>query len=111
MLSTKSAVYTAPAIAERVVEFRNDGDSPAVCTVENLSTTNSAALKYQESSNGTTWSDIAGSTVTVNPGLSNTQLVVAAQSRIALHIGGNLQVQVHIARVVNGAPDDLGSAA
>lgn len=111
MLNVKSAVYAAPAIAGRVVRFRNDGDSGPVCTVENLSPTSSAPIKYQESDNGSTWTDIAGTTATVNPGESNVQTVVASRAFIALNVGGNLNILFHCARVVNGSPDDLGSAS
>lgn len=110
MESTKRAVYLAPAIAARVVEFQNNGDLPPYVTVENLDGVASAAIVYQESDDGVNWSDIAGTTATVNPGQSNGQIVVTTRRLIALHAGGNVNVSVSVTRQINGAPGDLGLA-
>jgi len=108
--SKKTAVYTAPAIAGVVAQFANSGDLPPYCVVENLDGVASAAIKYQESDDGTTWTDIAGTTATVNPGASDGQRVVASRARIALHAGGNVQIVFSVTRQVDGAPLDLGVA-
>lgn len=110
MQSLKQGVYTAPAIAARVLEFANGGNLPPYCVVENLSSTTSAPVKYQESDDGTTWTDIPGTTVTVNPGESDGQIVTASRARIALHVGGNLQIIFGVTRQVDGAPLNLGTA-
>jgi hypothetical protein len=110
VLSTKSAVYSAPAIAARVVEFFNSADMAPYVVVENLDDAASAAIKFQESDDGSTWVDIASTTATVNPGDANAQSVVASRSRIALHAGGNVSLNVHVVRQINGAPSNLGSA-
>jgi len=110
MLVLHEAVYDAPAVADRIVEFRNSGDLPPYCKVENLDGAASAAIRYQESDDGTTWADIAGTTATVTPGESDGQIVVSSRARIALHAGGNVQVQFGLVRQVDGAPGNLGTA-
>jgi len=110
VLSTKSAVYQAPAIAQRVVEFANAGDLPSYCVVENLDPSASAPIRYQESDDGTTWTDIAGTTATVNPGESDGRQVVASRARIALHAGGNVKLKFSVTRQVDGSPVNLGTA-
>jgi len=108
--STKRAVYLAPSIAARVVEFQNNGDLAPYCVVENLDGVASAAIVYQESDDGVNWSDIAGTTATVNPGQGNGQIITSIRRLIALHAGGNVSLTVSVTRQVNGAPADLGLA-
>jgi hypothetical protein len=108
--STKAAVYTAPAIAARIVEFANNGDIPPYCVVENIDALASAAIRYQESDDGSNWTDIPNTVATVNPGTINAQVVTTTRSRIALHAGGNVKVTFTVERHVNGAPNNLGVA-
>ena len=110
MQSQKSAVYTAPAVADRVVQFQNALDVPPYVVVENLDGAVSVPIKYQESDDGSTWTDIAGTNATVNPGQSVSCSVVTSRARVALHAGGNANVLVTVNRTVNGAPLNLGSA-
>ena len=110
MLSVKRAVYQAPAVADRVANWMNDGDLAHYVVVENLDPTSSCPIRYQESDDGATWVDIAGTTKTINPGESDGQIVTASRARIALHAGGNLSIAVSLARQVDGAPVNLGSA-
>lgn len=110
MLSLKSASYLAPAIAGRVVEMQNNGDLSPYIVVENLDGSASAAIVYQESDDGVNWTDIAGTTATVNPGVSNGQIVQSTRRLIALHAGGNVRLDVSVIRVVDGSPGDLGLA-
>ena len=110
MLSRKSAVYLAPAIAKRVVQFGNNGDASPNCTVENLDPLASCAVRYQESDDGQNWNDIANTTATVNPGQVNVQAVQSIRRLIALFAGGNVEVTFAVDRTVNGAPTDLGVA-
>ena len=49
MLDIKEAVYDAPAIADRVVEFLNNGDLTPVVYAENQDASASAAIRFQES--------------------------------------------------------------
>ncbi len=108
MKMSQESVYHAPAVADGVVEFRNDGSTPPTVWVENLDGASSSAIKYQESSNGVTWSDIAGTDTTVNPGDGDKQSVISAQPRIRLFAGGDVDLNVSIDRQVNGSPSDLG---
>lgn len=112
MRSTKTAVYLAPAVADEVVVFNGAGPGglAAYLTVENLDTLASSPIKYQESNDKSTWSDITGTVATVNPGDSNGQIVVSSASFIRLHAGGNVSLLVTVSRTVNGAPRDLGTA-
>lgn len=109
MIDSKTNLkYLAPATAAIVVEFRNDGNLNPYCVVENKDTTNSIALKYQESDDGVTWTDIAGTNATVGPGDSDGQVVISAKSRLALHAGGSADLLFSLVRQVNGDPADLG---
>jgi len=108
MIDTKDGKYNAPATAARVVEFRNDGDENPTVIVENLDDTNSIALKYQESDDGNTWTDITGTNATVNPLTGNSQAVVSSKSRIGLHAGGDADFTVKVIRQMNGNPTNLG---
>lgn len=110
MRSTKTAVYTAPSIGARIVEFFNSADEAPVCTVENLDALASASIRYQESDDGTTWTDIANTSATVDPMKSDTQEVASSRSRIALFATGNVRLMFTAARQVNGSPTHLGTA-
>ena len=111
MLSTKAVVYDAPAIADRVAVFHNTLKPPVV-VVEHFdgSALNSVQLKYQESDDGTNWTDIASTPVTINPGGSDLQVVSSSRSRLALHAGGGVKIKVTLIRQVDGAPFDFGVA-
>lgn len=110
MLSTKSAVYLAPSSAKRVVQMFNSLDLPPYITIENLDGVASAPIKYQESDDGSTWADVAGTPANVNPGQSNGQIVVTSRRLLALFAGGNVNLLVSVTRQVNGSPLDLGTA-
>ena len=109
MRDSKVTTILAPAIASQAVWFRNDGNLPAVVTVENLDDSSSAAIKYQEKDSGV-WVDIAGATATVLPGASDTQIISGATLRnIALHAGGNVKLLVTVTRQEDGEVADLGN--
>ena len=109
MLKLETGDYNAPAIADVVMQFTNSGDLAPYLVVENLDALASAAIRYQESDDGQTWTDIANTTATVNPGASNGQIVTSARARIALHAGGNVKMSVSVIRQINGAPTILGA--
>ena len=110
MLSNKTSVYDAPAVADEVVVFANQGALPPYVLVQNLDALASSAIKYQESNDKSTWSDIAATNATVNPGDSNGQQVVTSMAFIRLFAGGNVKLLVSVQRAVNGSPLDLGTA-
>jgi hypothetical protein len=109
VLKLATGDYDAPAIAAVVFQFSNSGDLAPYVVVENQDDTASAAIRYQESDDGQTWTDIANTTATVNPGESNGQVVTSARARIALHAGGNVKLSVAVIRQINGAPTNLGA--
>jgi hypothetical protein len=108
MFDLKSTVISAPAIATRIIEFRNDGNLPAYVVVENLDGSASCPIEYQES-DGSGWSTIAGTPATINPGHSDGQIVVATQRDIALFAGGDVDLLVTVLRQEDGKPYDLGN--
>ena len=112
MRSTKTAVYTAPAIGSRIVEFFNAIDAPPICTVENLDALASASIRYQESDTGdpTSWVDIPNTPATIDPGKANVQEVSTSRARIALHATGNVRILFTLDRQANGSPNNLGTA-
>lgn len=110
MQSIKEATYLAPAIAARVVQFNNDGDLQPYVVVENTGSSASAAIRFQESDNGSTWSDISNTAATVLPGESNAQIIVSTKAKLALFAAGNVPISVMVVKQVNGAPSDLGTA-
>jgi hypothetical protein len=58
-------------------------------------------IEYQESDNGTTWSTIVGTAVSIPPRESNGQVVLSNKAQIALFAQGNVQVEFHVARNYN----------
>jgi len=109
MLDLKSTTKDAPAIAGRIIEFRNDGNLPPIVVVENLDGSASAAIKFQES-DGSGWTDVPGTSRTINPNQSDAQIVSGATQRdIALHAGGNVKLLVHVIRQEDGELSDLGN--
>jgi hypothetical protein len=109
VLQLKNAVYDAPAIADVVLYFRNAGNLSPYIVVENLDGAASAAIRYQESDDGSNWTDISNTTATVNPGESNGQVVQSARTFIALHAGGNVKLSVGLIQQINGAPVNRGA--
>lgn len=113
-VDVKNAVYDAPAVAARVLEFLNSGNNSPVVIVENQDPEAggaSAAIRLQESDNGQDWTDIPDTAKTVLPG--GDSVVITAESsraRIALHAGGNVKLLVTIIRTIKGAPFNVGAA-
>jgi hypothetical protein len=93
-----------------VFYMNNSLDLAPYVVVENLDDVASATIKYQESDDGSTWTDIAGTPATINPGKANGQIVVTSRRLISLFAGGNVDLLVTVARQVNGSPQDLGVA-
>lgn len=110
MHSIKNATYLAPSIAARIVEFRNDGDTPPSVLIENTGSSASAGIRFQESDNGTNWTDISNTSATILPGGSNQQYIVSQRSRLALYAQGNVPLSVTVTKQVDGSPEDLGTA-
>jgi hypothetical protein len=109
MLDSKHGTIDAPAVADRVITFRNEGDLAPVVIVENLDGSASASVKMQES-DGSGWSDIAGTPATINPGQSYAWMLSTATLRdIAIHAGGNLKLLVHVIRQADGELSDWGN--
>jgi len=108
MLDSKSGTIDAPGVAARVIQFRNDGNLSPIVIVENLDGSSSADIKYQEF-DGSAWSDLVGTNVTVNPGTSNAQILSGATERTcALFAGGNVKLMFHLIRQADGELDDYG---
>ena len=110
-VDVKSGVYDAPAIAQRVLEFLNNGNTTPVVIVENLDTASSAAIRFQESDNGVDWTDVPDTAATVLPGGENVlTLTQSSRARIALHAGGSVKLLVTVVRTVKGSPTNIGAA-
>ena len=110
---TEAGVYSAPAIAGRIVEFLNNGGSSPIVTVENLDPSvggSSAEIRFQESDNGADWTDISDTVATVLPSRSVVTTVVSSRARLALYSGGNVKLLVTVIRTVDGSPANLGAA-
>ena len=110
MLSQKSESYTAPSIQARVAEFLNNGDLSPYVVVENLGTSASVSIQYQESDNGSDWSPIDNTSRSINPEKSDGQVVVSNKRLIAVAASGGQRIRVSVIRQVNGPVTDLGSA-
>lgn len=109
MLDVKSGTVAAPAVAGRILEFRNEGNLPPIVIVENLDGSASASIKYQES-DGSSWSDIPGTPATINPHQSDAQMITGATQRdIALFAGGNVKLLIHVIRQADGELYDYGN--
>ena len=110
MLSIKHESFLAPAIQARVLELNANGDLPPYVVVENIGTSASVAIVWQESDDGSTWTDIGGTTKSINPSKSDGQVIVTTKRKIALSAGGGMRLLVAVARQVNGPVSDFGVA-
>jgi hypothetical protein len=108
--SSKWAQYVAPPVSGRVIEFFNSSDGPPGCTVENLDKVSGMSIYYAESDDGTTWTPISGTAVSIDPGKSNIQDVVSARARVGLYAAGNVNFLFTVDRQINGSPTSLGTA-
>lgn len=106
----ESGIYGAPAIADRIVEFLNNGGVAPTVVIENNDTLSSAEIRFQESDNGSSWTDISDTVATVFPGKSVTKTVISSRARLALYAGGNVKLLVTVIRTVDGSPANLGAA-
>jgi hypothetical protein len=103
MLKFVSLSLTAPGAGSQVMLFRNDAKS-IYCAVENKDEAISATVKYQESSDGTTWSDITGTTATISPGQVNGQIVTSVAPYLALYAQGDVLIEVGLLRQFTFVP-------
>lgn len=110
MHSLKTERYTAPATQTRVAQFNNDGSIAPFVTVSNLGTANGVAIVFQEDDGSGNWTDITGTTKSINPGQSVALSVVTTQRLIALAAQGNEPILVSVNRTINGPVTDLGPA-
>lgn len=110
----KTGDYDAPAIGERIVEFLNNGSNPPIAIVENGSPAvggATASVRFQESDNGSDWTDIADTVASIPPGGKNVvRSLVSQRARLALYASGNVPLLVTVIRTVDGSPENLGAA-
>jgi len=106
MLRLDSQSLNAPGVGARILIIRNDASIAPTVKIQNRDTLVSAAISYEEG-NGTTWSTVSGSQVSVGPGLSDGQTVVSSERFIALFAQGNVDLEVHVTRQYNGPVTEI----
>lgn len=102
MLKSQSMSRLAPGVGDRIIIMQNDSSIAPYAVVENKDTGLSAAIEYQESDDGTTWSTIVGTSQSISPGQSNGQIVTSSRRQIALFAQGNVLLDIHVVRNYNG---------
>ena len=113
MLDLKTVGYDAPAIGARIAEFLNNGSNPPLVVVENRSPVSggaTASIRFQESDDGSTWTDVPDTVVSVAPGTVEQKVITSSRSRLALFASGNVPLLVSVLRTVDGSPTNLGAA-
>lgn len=102
MLKVQGQVLGAPGIGSRILQFMNDSSLSPILVVENLDSSLSAAISYEESDDGSTWSTIVGTSKSISPGQSDAQIILSNRRKIALFAQGNVNLQINVIRQYNG---------
>lgn len=89
----------APGLGARILLIKNPVLNPIFVGLMNRDDTNSAAIEYHETFDGTTWNTIVGTSKTVNPGQADAQLVSSSGRYIALFAQGNVLLDIHVTRI------------
>lgn len=110
----KTVSYDAPAVGARISEFLNNGSNPPIVIVENNSPLvggATASIRFQESDNGSDWTDIADTVASIPPGGKNAvRTLVSNRARLAIFASGNVPLLVSVLRTIDGSPANLGAA-
>jgi len=101
MLQTNFLGIQAPAIGDRILLIKNDASIFPNITVHNRDGSASAAIEYQESDDGVTWSTVVGTPKSVPPGQSDGQIVQSNRRTLALFAQGNVWLDVSVVRQYN----------
>ena len=101
MLKTQSQNIAAPPVEAIVLQLRNNASLRPYIIVENKDTLIGLAIKYRESDDGSTWTDIVGTSVNLNPLTSDGQIVQSNKPFIALSAQGDVNMDVHVVRNYN----------
>jgi len=92
----------APGVGARILRVDN-AEIPPYFLIENKDASLGVAIHYEESYDGTTWAQIVGTSVSINPGQSNGQLVSSSARYIALFAQGtDVRIDVGVDRQLNG---------
>jgi hypothetical protein len=102
MFKTQQDCKLAPGIGARIMIFANDTITPPYVVVENKDALNSAAIQYQETFDGSTWSTIVGSSKMIDPGAADGQTVTSSAKTLALYAQGNVLLNIQITRRYSG---------
>ena len=93
----------APPTGARILTITKAGFSlDPYIIIENKDEILSANIHYEESNDQNVWQTVPGSTVEVEPGRSNGQIVSTNMAFIALYAQGNVDIEVTVVRQHNG---------
>ncbi len=101
MFKVESIPLQAPAITDVILQLYNVSTIPPYLVVENLSATLSVGIIWKESDDGTTWTDVVGSSQSINPLQASGQIVVSNKRLLALFAQGNVPLLVSVVRQNN----------
>jgi hypothetical protein len=107
MLKSEGQTLLAPGIGNRILFFKNYSAIPVYVIVENLDDALSAAIHYESSNDGTTWSTIVGTSKSIPPNQSDGQIIQSSSRDLALFAQGNVQLLITVIRVHNGDNPNL----
>lgn len=102
MLDPRSQSMAAPGIGSIILQVRNNASLSPYFVVENKDSSLSAAIEYQESDDGNTWSTVVGTSKSIPPGQSDGQSVTSTKRLLALFAQGDVLLDVHVIRNYNG---------
>lgn len=107
MLRVEPQSIQAPGIGDRILIVPNNSSIPPYFVVENKDGSLSAAIQYEESDDGVTWTQIVGTSASIPPGQSDGQIVTSSRRQIALFAQGNVLLDVSAVRQFNGLNSTL----
>ena len=101
MLVPSSLPLNSLGTASRILTVRNDAALPLYFVVQNMDDTLGVTIEYQESSDGNTFTTIVGTSKSIDPGLSDGQIVTSNAIYIALQTTGAVLLQVGVVKKYN----------
>jgi hypothetical protein len=100
-ISAYTRTIGVPVTESRIIVLRKQADSPRTVHLRHLGRpgqTGPVTAKWQESLDGTTWNDIAGSAKIIDASAGTAWLIVSTKPFLALAAYGNVDIEVTVSR-------------
>ncbi|KKN55300.1 hypothetical protein LCGC14_0583910 [marine sediment metagenome] len=98
-----------PVTEARVLRLTQSASIPRTMSVRHLNETGDtgpATVKWQESQDGVTFTDIAGTATVLNPGAGQSYLITSTSPFVALSGFGDVAIEVAVQRTDNDSPSE-----